>query len=111
MKVKEECKVLYLGKNNSIQNYVLGISWKAAWPKRSWGPDAQPVQHEPGAPCCEEGKWYPGLRETPEEGILPLCSALMIPHLQYCVQFWASLYKRDTGAQKRETSIKGHKGG
>ena len=46
---------------------------------------------------CTESSTASRAREV----ILPLCSVLMRPHLEYCVQMWSSQYRRDVDLLER----------
>ncbi|KFQ53130.1 hypothetical protein N334_11715, partial [Pelecanus crispus] len=106
---KAKCKILHLGRGNPQYQYRLGdqviesslaekdlrvlvdkkldMSWQCALA-------AQKANRILG--CIQRS-----VASRSREGILPLYSALLRPHLEYCVQLWAPQHKKDMDLLER----------
>ncbi|KAM9593774.1 uncharacterized protein ACIBXB_004867 [Morphnus guianensis] len=99
---KAKCKVLHTGRGNSKHKYRLGREWIESSPEEkdlTVLVDEKLNMTQPCAPAAQKANRILGcikrrVTSRSREVILSLCSTLMRPHLEYCVQLWGPQHKK-----------------
>ena len=100
---KCKCRILRLGWSDARHKYKWGEEWLESSPaERDLGVlvGSRLNTSQQRALAAKRANRIPGcikhgITSRSKEVIVPLYSALVQPHLEYCVQFWASQFKED----------------